>query len=171
MTTISQLLIKECLRRNQENQKKIIACLSLLSIEDIWYRPNPQSNSMGNIILHLCGNIRQYILSTLGGQPDLRTRTKEFEEQGPLPKHQLIERLQAVLQEADGCIQALVDTDLEKEYPVQCYIESGVGILVHVTEHLSYHTGQLVYFTKSIQGKDLMFYNNQALEITSSYQT
>jgi len=58
---------------------KILAAVDQLSDEDLWWRPNAVSNSVGNLMLHLSGNVRQWIVSGLGGAPDDRVRQLEFD--------------------------------------------------------------------------------------------
>src|SRR5205085_2382135 len=76
-----------------ESLPRIRKCLAELSDEEIWFRPNEQSNSMGNLVLHLCGNVGQYVLSGLGGAADHRRRPEEFSERGPVPRADLLTRL------------------------------------------------------------------------------
>src|SRR5437868_10305740 len=80
---------------------KIESCLRLLTDEQTWWRPNAESNSIGNLLLHLAGNVRQWIVSGLGGQPDERVRQTEFDEQGTIPKDDLLSRLRAAIVDAD----------------------------------------------------------------------
>ena len=86
---------------------EIVRCMQLLSEKEIWWRPNNASNAAGNIVLHLCGNIRQWIISGLGGQPFVRERNKEFSERGPIPRRTLIVRLRRTVEEACEVIDRL----------------------------------------------------------------
>jgi len=158
------LIKTECIRRLRENHDKIDKTLKHLSTEEIWWRPNPASNSMGNLILHLCGNLTQYILSSLGGREDHRERSKEFEALGPVPTSDLLKQFDEVLDAVYATISSCDETELMRIRPVQCYEESGIGILIHVTEHFSYHTGQIIYFIKWKEGKAMNFYNEKDLE-------
>src|SRR5262245_52783773 len=92
--------------------KRIDHCLSQLSDEQVWSRPRPEMNSIGNLILHLCGNVRQWIIAGIGGAPDDRRRPAEFAERGPIPRAQLQERLQATVREAQAALSALTPADL-----------------------------------------------------------
>src|SRR5918992_1898960 len=80
---------------------KIERCLDHLSDADIWWRPNEVSNSIGNLILHLCGNVTMWILGGVGNQPFERHRQQEFDERRKIPSRELLERLRAVTREAD----------------------------------------------------------------------
>jgi uncharacterized damage-inducible protein DinB len=136
---------------------RIVSCLRQLSEKDIWWRPNPASNSAGNLVLHLCGNIRQWIISGLGGSEDIRERDKEFSEQGPVPRRELIARLQATVAEAGRVIDRLPAEALVKNYRIQGFRVSGPEVVSQVANHLSYHVGQIIYLTKLKSGRDLRF--------------
>jgi uncharacterized damage-inducible protein DinB len=134
-----------------------------LSVEEIWARPNEQTVSAGNLVLHLAGNVRQYVIATLGGVPDVRERQAEFDAPGPMPTAELLERLEKTMAEAAGVIDRVDVTRLLETHRVQGFVESGLSILVHVVEHFSYHTGQLAYIVKSRKNVDLGFYRGKNL--------
>jgi uncharacterized damage-inducible protein DinB len=149
----------ECRRRLvEESLPRLRTCLSELGEDEIWARPNEASNSMGNLVLHLRGNVGQYVVSGLGGAPDGRDRAAEFSERGPLPKARLLSGLERTLAEAARVIEGLDEARLLARYRIQGYDLDGIGVLVHVVEHFSYHTGQVAYFTKARKGIDLGFY-------------
>lgn len=157
-------LIAECERRLfEESLPRIRKCLGLLTVEEIWHRPNPETVSVGNLVLHLCGNVRQWICTGLGGRPDHRERSKEFTESGPLPTEELLKRLEATMNEAAKVMQSVDPATLLAKRPVQIYEESGLSILVHVVEHFSYHTGQITYYVKTRKGVDTGYYAGQDL--------
>jgi uncharacterized damage-inducible protein DinB len=141
------------------NTPRIRKCFEQLSETEIWQRPNSASNSMGNLVLHLCGNIRQYIISGLGKQPDDRIRDAEFTATGGLTKVELIQKLTDTLREADKIIMNCDETTLMTPIIVQGFKMSGIGIIVHVVEHYSYHTGQIAFWTKQLRNQDLGFYD------------
>ena len=152
-------LIRECRRRLfDESVPRIKKCLAELSDGDLWFRPNDESNSVGNLVLHLCGNVGQYVLSGLGGAPDVRERSKEFSERGPLPRADLLARLDWTMAEAARALDRLDPAGILDTHRVQGFEYDGVGILIHVVEHFSYHTGQIAYFVKARKGVDLGFY-------------
>lgn len=149
---------EQSIYRIKESHKRIIACLDMLDESQIWLKPNTALNSMGNLVLHLCGNITQYILSTLGGAPDHRNRDSEFAAVGGKTKAELKSSFNNVIEQSIQCINNADDADLSKIKKVQVYDLTGVGIIIHVTEHLSYHTGQIAFLTKLLLEKDLGFY-------------
>ncbi|HMQ48826.1 MAG TPA: DinB family protein [Saprospiraceae bacterium] len=158
----------EVLRRLfDESFPRLRQCLGELDEAAIWYRPNEHSNSVGNLVLHLCGNARQWIISGLGGMPDTRKRQAEFDEQGPIPVADLEALLDVLEKDIRQVMAQLSPEDLLRERPVQIYVESGLSILIHVVEHFSYHVGQIVYFVKTRKNKDMGFYAGQDLGGTS----
>ena len=154
---------EQSLGRIDQNTPKIIKCLNELEEKDIWKRPNPVSNSVGNLILHLCGNITQYIISSLGENPDRRERDKEFSARSGYSKKELQVKLVATVNEAIHIIQNVEEIRLLKIFSVQGFNLSGIGIIIHVTEHYSHHTGQIIFWTKLLMGNDLGFYANNDL--------
>lgn len=163
MNKIKSELIHHCLLRIEENTNKISTCLDEILSDEIWKRPNNSSNSIGNQILHLCGNIRQYAISSLGGQPDIRERDKEFEANEGYSKEELLKMLNATVEKAIEIIKSINEEDLIRIRSVQGFEMSGVGILIHVTEHYSYHTGQIIFWTKLLKNKSFNFYEGTDL--------
>jgi uncharacterized damage-inducible protein DinB len=142
----------------KQNLPHIVKCLQQLSEEEIWWRPNAASNSAGNLVLHLCGNVRQWIISGLGGAPDKRQRDLEFSEQGPVPRRELVTRLRRTVRDAFRVLVKLSDDSLARKYSIQGYHVTGMDAVFHVTEHFGYHTGQIIYITKLKRGEDLRFW-------------
>ncbi len=158
-------LIAEAKRRLfDESHPRIVKCLGELSEEEIWRRPRPGLASVGNLVLHICGNARQWICGGLGGAPDHRERQAEFDEEGPLPRAEL----EGILAETMAALLEVLDTvdptTLLEPRPVQIYEETGLSIIVHVVEHVSYHTGQIAYWVKASKGIDLGFYEGLNLD-------
>jgi uncharacterized damage-inducible protein DinB len=168
LTHMHHNLIKEARRRLMlESVPRITQCLVMLSEEDIWMRPNKESNSIGNLVLHLCGNVRQYVLSGIDGQKDDRERNKEFSEKERIDKEELIEKMNSLMIEVDDALDRIKMEDWTQMKKVQGFDESILSILIHVIEHFSYHTGQIAFYTKLLTAKDLKFYGDLDLDITS----
>ena len=144
---------------NDDYLPKIRHCLEVLSREDIWWRAHENTNSIGNLVLHLCGNVRQWIVSGLGGEEDRRRRPAEFSRRLPLPKDQLLEMLEATVQEATQVLDSLTEQDLATTRRIQVYDISGLQAVLHVVEHFAYHTGQIIYITRLRKNVDLRFYD------------
>ena len=164
-TTITSDFKIQSLHYLHLNTPRIEKCLGLLSEAEVWERPNPSSNSIGNLILHLCGNIRQYIISGLGRQPDTRERDEEFSATEGFTKKEILQKLTATVAEAARVIEAANEESLLGEQKVQGFTLTGIGIIVHVVEHYSYHTGQIAFWTKLLRDKDLGFYGDKDLNM------
>jgi uncharacterized damage-inducible protein DinB len=167
MPELEELVRTESIRRLREGQERIHACVLRLSDEQLWHRPNEHVVSVGNLVLHLCGNVGQWINSTLGNRPDDRRRDDEFNETGPMDTRELRERLDATLAYAYDVIGGLGTADLERTWNVQGFQESGLAIVFHVAEHFSYHTGQITLHTKLLLDIDTGYYAGQDLGHTA----
>ncbi len=141
---------------------KIERCLEKLTDEDLWWRPNEASNSVGNLLLHLAGNVRQWIVSGVGGAPDVRQRQHEFDAHAPVPAAMLLARLRETLVEADGVLADLDAAALLESRRIQGLDVTVFEAVYHVVEHFSTHVGQIVYLTKLRTGRDLGFYQMAA---------
>lgn len=137
---------------------RIERCVTQLTDAQIWWRPNEASNSIGNLMLHLCGNVRQWIVSGIGGATDARRRQQEFDERGPIPRAELLQRLRDTVAEA---VRVLTDRDpatLLEPMRIQGHDVTALQAVYHVVEHFSMHTGQIILLTKAQTGKDMAFY-------------
>ena len=138
---------------------RLVRCVKQLSEEDLWWRPNESSNSIGNLMLHLIGNMRQWIVEGLGGIPTHRNRDAEFASRGPEPKAMLLAKLEETVAEVDGILQGFATDRLLERRSIQVYDVSVLQAVYHVVEHFSYHTGQILYIYKLRSNKDLKFYD------------
>jgi uncharacterized damage-inducible protein DinB len=136
---------------------RILSCLKELSLEQIWWRPNEASNSVGNLVLHLQGNVRQWIISGLGGEPDTRHRDKEFNQRRSMPRRELMRGLRTTVGEASCVLLKLSAEDLTRVHSTQKYRVTGLEAAFHVAEHFSHHAGQIILLTKMLTGNDLKF--------------
>lgn len=151
--------------RMDESLRMIKICLDKLSEEVIWQKPNEATNSIGNLILHLCGNITQYGIASLQGIEDNRNRDEEFSVLSGYSKNELFQKLVSTVEEAKKAISEVTIEELLKKRSVQGFEFSGVGNIVHVVEHLSYHTGQIALWTKILNNRDLGFYDGVDLTV------
>jgi uncharacterized damage-inducible protein DinB len=138
---------------------KIKKCVDLLDEDDTWWRGSEAENSVGNLLLHLGGNVRQWIISGVGGAPDRRDRPREFSARGGMAKKEALSQLESTVREAAGVLRQLRQDDLLIERTIQGFKRTGLQAALHVVEHFSYHTGQIVFITKLRTQKDLKFYN------------
>ena len=127
---------------------RIKHCLGQLNDEQVWWRSQPSLNSIGNLILHLCGNLRQWIVAGLGGAADSRDRPAEFAERGPLPKEELLRMLEAVLDEAKEVLGRLTARQLLEARRIQGFDLSGLGAIFDSVPHFRGHTQEIVHMTR-----------------------
>ena len=156
------------LRIYEEGIWRIEKVLDMLSIEEIWHSHNATSNSIGHLVLHLCGNVTQWIGSGIGSQSDDRTRDWEFAATEKFNHDALKIRLRALKPITDAAMAKITsDDDLKRSLSIQGFEETVLGVLVHVIEHFSYHTGQIAIMAKILKGEDLGFYADMNLNITN----
>jgi len=129
-----------------------------LTEEQIWWRPNAESNSVGNLLLHLNGNVRQWLVDSFNGAEDLRDRPAEFSATGQLSGAELLARVDETLGEAAKVLGRLAEAELLREYEIQGYRVRGLEAVYQVVEHFGLHHGQILYITKMLRGEDLGFY-------------
>jgi hypothetical protein len=133
-------------------------CIAPLTAEQIWWRPNNASNSIGNLLLHLDGNVRQWLVDSFNRNEDERNRSAEFAAQSGLSATELLARLGATLDEAAKVLDRLTVDELLAPYEIQGYHVHGLDAVYQVVEHFGLHYGQIIYITKSLLAKDLGFY-------------
>ncbi len=136
---------------------KIATAIEPLADEQIWWRPNPASNSIGNLLAHLDGNLSQWVISGLGGSAYERHRDAEFAATGAVTKEELLGRLRATVAACQATLPRLEPADLARRRRIQGYDLDGYRALFHAVEHMSYHTGQIVLLAKLL-GAELDFY-------------
>jgi uncharacterized damage-inducible protein DinB len=138
---------------------KIERCLERLNDEQIWWRPNEESNSIGNLVLHLCGNARQWIVSGVGGGLDARDRDAEFAQRELVPRDQLLTLLRSTLDDVASVLRGLDTATLLERRTIQSSDVDLLQAIFHVTEHFSMHTGQILLLTKLLTATDLRLYD------------
>ena len=138
---------------------KIERCLEQLTDEQVWWRANPESNSIGNLLLHLCGNARQWIVSGLGGETDRRVRQREFDERTTISRSELLSRLRETLGEVDTVLANFDGEQILDQHRIQDFEVTALDAIFHVIEHFSMHTGQIILLTKQLTSHDLDFYD------------
>jgi uncharacterized damage-inducible protein DinB len=139
---------------------RIEVCLGKLDEGQVWARGQKNENAIGNLALHLAGNVRQWIISSLGNNPDNRDRDSEFDARGGYTGAELSTKLRNTVEQATHVISGLTTAQLTRMYEVQNYRTSGVEAVYHVVEHFSQHTGQIIFATKMLTGKELGFYRH-----------
>jgi len=142
----------------REYLTKIRLSVSVLDDQVVWARPNEASNSIGNLMLHLAGNARQWIVSGVGGAPDLRDRQREFDQRTALAVTTLIDRLEQTISDVDRVLASLTPADLHTRRTIQANDVSVLEAIYHVVEHFSMHTGQIILLAKADQPDRVRFY-------------
>ena len=158
-TNLTPFFLDYSARKLRTLTGRIEVCLGKLSPEQIWARGCESENAVGNLTLHLCGNVRQWIVAGVGGAPDARERDAEFAARGGVGSAELMQRLRAAVEEAAVVIEALTPVRLAEPLTVQKYDVTVMEAVYHVVEHFSMHTGQIIFATKQITGKDLGFFS------------
>ncbi len=158
-TTFQSEFIQNCKYRLQESLRMIKICYSDLAEDQIWQKPNENSNSIANQTLHLCGNLRQYAIASLSEGKDERIRDLEFSTSGGYAKAELLSKLESTIEEVFKIADSIPPESWLKIRSVQGFKFSGVGVLLHAVEHLSYHTGQIALITKLYKNRPLGFYD------------
>jgi len=142
----------------QQYWPRLRHCVETLTGEQVWWRPNPASNSIANLILHLNGNVRQWLVDSFNKKEDLRDRPAEFAATGNVSVATLLERLGATMTESATVLDQLTEADLVAPYEIQGYHVHGLDAVYQVVEHFGLHYGQIAYITKLLTDQDLGFY-------------
>jgi hypothetical protein len=137
---------------------RLRGCVESLTRDQTWWRPNEASNSVGNLVLHLNGNVRQWLVAAFERAEDTRNRPAEFAARQRIPPAALLETLGATMQEASAVLSRLTEADLLRTFHIQGYTVTGLHAVYQVVEHFGLHYGQIVYVTKLVRGEDLGFY-------------
>lgn len=139
---------------------RIQACLERLTPEQVWARGSENENAVGNLVLHLCGNLRQWVGFGIAGWPDIRVREQEFAARGGLAPRELADRLDQAVKEAANVLRVLPPERLGERTRVQNYDLTVLEAIYHVVEHFAGHAGQILYATKQMTHQDLGFYRH-----------
>lgn len=158
----TEFIANSCYRMD-ESLRMVKISLSKISEEQVWQKPNTSLNSIGNLILHLCGNMTQYGISSLNEIEDKRERDLEFSRAGGFTKRQLLEKLVHTVNEVKAAFQKASLNRLVALKQVQGFEFSGIGNIIHVVEHFSYHTGQIAFWVKQLNNEQLGFYDGHDL--------
>jgi len=134
---------------------RIAICLAKLNDDQIWSRGHENENAVGNLVLHLAGNVRQWIVSGLGEKPDVRQRDLEFDTVGGIGAAELTAKLRGTIEEAAGVISGLTIEQLTRGYEIQSRKATGLEAVYNVVEHFAQHAGQIIFATKNLTGEDL----------------
>jgi len=127
---------------------RIKHCLTQLNDEQVWWRSQPRLNSIGNLILHLCGNLQQWIASGIGGTADVRNRPAEYAERGPISKEELLGRLESAVEEAKRVVAGVSARRLVEVRRIQGFDVNGAAAIFDSVPHFRGHTQEIVHMTR-----------------------
>jgi hypothetical protein len=136
---------------------RINHCLKQLTDEQVWWRSHPSLNSIGNLILHLCGNLRQWVLAGLGGARDTRNRPAEFSERGPIPRGELTRLLEGVVEEAKATLKRQTAEGLLAPRRIQGFDVNGLATIFSSVPHFRGHTQEIIHLTRLQLGERYQF--------------
>jgi Protein of unknown function (DUF1572) len=135
-------------RQLAERADRIGHCVGQLDDAQLWWRPQESINSIANILLHVCGNLRQWIVSGVGGEPDVRDRPGEFSERRAIPRAELVGRFQAMVAQVDAVLAEFDEGRLLQPRRIQGFDETPLSATWHSLEHLGGHTQEIIYITR-----------------------
>jgi uncharacterized damage-inducible protein DinB len=156
--SLDRIFVDYSIKKVRQLSSRIQDCLEKLTDEQVWLRGSESENAIGNLVLHLCGNLRQWILTGVGGAPDVRVREREFSARGELSVVELSERLARTIDEVTHVLAAVTGDRLLETVTIQGYDVTVLEAIYHVTEHFAGHTGQIIFATKAFTSSDLGFY-------------
>jgi hypothetical protein len=154
---VGRAYIDQARRHLADRTGRIKHCVDQLDDTQVWWRPHNSMNSVGNLLLHLCGNLRQWVVAGVGGVPDVRDRPGEFSVRGPIPRDDLVRHLDAVVAEADAALARLDESKLLEPRRVQGFDETVMSAVWESLTHLSGHAQEIVYATRLQLGDRYQF--------------
>jgi uncharacterized damage-inducible protein DinB len=143
-----------------EYRVKLHRAVEALPADALWWRPNDLTNSVGNLLVHLVGNMRQWIVSGIGGAPSSRDRAEEFAMRDGPPASTLLGDLDRALVDVEHVLGSLRSADLVERRAIQGRDISVYEAVLHVVEHFSMHLGQIILFAKILAPGSLRFYED-----------
>jgi uncharacterized damage-inducible protein DinB len=158
--TSEETFLKFSADKLEQLHGRIQDCLSRLTPEQIWTRNSENENAVGNLVLHLSGNVRQWIGSGVAGLPDHRQRDTEFDARGGMAPAELSELLKTRVADAAVIVREVPAVRLTERITPQGHDVTVLEAIAHVVEHFSQHTGQIILLTKMITGQDLAYYQH-----------
>lgn len=157
---LDKLFLDFSIRKLEGLTSRIEDCLGKLTEEQVWAREGENQNAVGNLVMHLSGNVGQWIVSGIGGAPDLRDRDHEFAAKGGISRAALSGQLRANVKEAARVLSQVPPSRLTESLRIQGYDATVLEAIYHVVEHFSQHAGQIFYATKLFTDQDLGYYRH-----------
>lgn len=151
---IGELYLAESQKQFVKARDRVNHCLNQLDDEDIWWTPQEPCNSIGIILQHVCGNLRQWVLSGVGGAPDTRNRPEEFEMTERTPKVAVQQTVNEVFDDVLAILKNLAPGRLMEQKHIQGFDASLLGVVYVAVTHLDIHVGQILYITRLKKGDE-----------------
>jgi hypothetical protein len=149
---LAAAVAREAAHELDEAVLKIMHCVNQLTDDQVWWRSRDDMNSIGNLLLHLCGNLRQWTVAGVGGVPDTRNRPQEFAERGPVPKAELLPRLSDTVREAQAAMRRAAADELLAPRRIQGFDVTALGAIFHSIPHFRGHTQEIIHITRELLG-------------------
>jgi uncharacterized damage-inducible protein DinB len=157
---IDRLFLDYSVQKLQQAAGRVDECLVRLTEEQVWARGSANENAIGNLVLHLCGNVNQWVICGVGGAESSRDRDAEFAAQGGTSLPALRDTLRATVNAAVAVIKSQTAEQLPRPIQIQNYDVTAMTAIYHVVEHFAGHAGQIIFATKMLTGDDLGFYKH-----------
>jgi len=154
---VSKALVSGARHQLDEGLAKIEHCVAQLSDEQLWWRPRPDMNSIANLMLHLAGNLRQWIISGTGGAPDVRDRPGEFAERSGSPKAEVLAKLKDVVSQCDAILARLGPDELVARKRIQGFDVTVTDAIFDVVPHFRGHMQEIIHMTRTQLGERYRF--------------
>lgn len=155
---LAAAVAREAAHELDEAVLKITHCVNQLTDDQVWWRSRDDMNSIGNLLLHLCGNLRQWIVAGVGGVPDTRNRPQEFAERGPVPKAELLQRLSDTVREAQAAMHRAAADQLLAPRRIQGFDVTALGAIFHSIPHFRGHTQEIIHITRELLGDHYQYF-------------
>lgn len=151
MGDVVKAVVEDVRRRLEGYPAQVRASLDALTDEQVWWRPNESANSVGNLVLHLCGSTRHFLGRGVGGSDYQRDRPREFAEKGPIPRAELLRTLAETVVEAEKVLAALAPEHLLEVRDRAGEPQTVLALILRTAHHWGVHTGQIVYAVKALK--------------------
>ncbi|MCX6613379.1 MAG: DUF1572 family protein [Acidobacteria bacterium] len=159
---VHEAFIRTAVARLRQQESRIHDCIQLLSEDQVWSRGNENSNSVANLVLHLIGNLGQWVVAGVGGQPDHRDRDAEFQTLSGITREELSARLKARMDQVVDVIENVPAHRLLEIVTPQGQSLPVMEVITHITEHFYHHGGQIMLLTKLFLNVDLGYFKHLA---------
>lgn len=157
-SSVERTFLDSAIQQLDASTAKVNHCAAQLNAAQLWWQPNPTQNSVGNLMLHLCGNVRQWIVSGVGGAPDVRDRPREFEPHPDISKDRLLETFRRAVEDAKQTLAQLDVARLLDRRRIQGFDTTVLVAVFDTVSHFQGHTQEVISLTRQQLGAAYEFY-------------